>query len=151
MNGIKITKLVFFTFILLAIALFIYTYTVPEGYLDEGYLHPMTYPRVLLIIIGILCAVNAFTKQVSIDMRQFARFLPSMFGLLGSLTVFMVLLPYLGFLISSIIMSFLILCVLDYSKIIYRLIISISVCTFFWYIFKSVIYLPLPIGSLVNL
>lgn len=151
MNAPKTTHVIFGIFILLAVFLFWYIGTVPVMYLEEGNLHPMIYPRVLLGGLILLLIINARTPQVSVNIHQLKLAIPPILGILFAICIFIAALPSLGFLVSSILMSFLILKILKYKNTLYCFVVSVGACTFFWYVFKALILMPLPVGTLINI
>lgn len=151
MYALKAKYVVFGFFILLASFLFFYIGTVSVIYLEEGNLHPMIYPRVLLGGLIFLLVINMFTPQVSVNMQQLRSAMPLMLSILLEICLFIAILPAVGFLLSSILMSFLILKTLHYKNTLHCLGMSAGICIFFWYVFKSIILMPLSVGYLTNI
>lgn len=135
-------------FIFGAVFLLYTTFTSHEVYLDEGALHPMTYPRVLLGIWISLSALYFFSQSAAVDLHGLLKALPSILLITVSLTAFMVLTPYLGFPMASSLMLFTVFCILHYRNWFRGGVIAIGISLFIWFVFQKLIGLPLPESTL---
>lgn len=135
-------------FILGAAFLLYTTFTSHEMYLNEGALHPMIYPRVLLVIWIGLSALYLFSKSTAINFHSLLKALPSVCLITMSLAGFLVLTPYLGFSVASSIMLFAVFRILRYRNWFKGGVVAAGISLFTWFIFQKMIGLPLPEGSL---
>lgn len=128
------------------------TYFAEEVYLSEGSIHPMNYPRALLIGWILLSCLHVFSsRSVQIDKNALISAIPSISKILLCLMFFIVATPYLGFSIASGLTLLGCLYVLGYSKPLYGVAITVLTVFILWLLFQKMIGFPLPVGIWTSL
>lgn len=136
-------------FILAAVFLLHDSYTTKEVYLNEGALYPMTYPRILLGIWIVLSALHVFARHVAVDIRSLLKALPTILLIAAALVGFTILLPLLGFPVTSFLLLGAVFLILHYRYPIKLILIASGSSFFLWFVFQKLIGLPLPSGMLL--
>ena len=136
-------------FILAAVFLLHDSYTTKEVYLNEGALHPMTYPRILLGIWIVLSGLYMFSRRVAVDMPSLIKALPAILLITAALAGFTILLPLLGFPAASFLLLCAVFLILRYRSPLKMVLIASGTSFFLWFVFQKLIGLPLPSGTLL--
>lgn len=128
------------------------TYFAEEVYLSEGAIHPMNYPRTLLVGWILLSCLHLFTSHsVQVDKKALLSVLPSIVKVLLCLMFFIVATPYIGFSLASGITLLGCLYVLGYPKPLYGAAITVLTVFTLWLLFQKMIGFPLPVGTWTSL
>lgn len=135
-------------FVLAAVWLLYESYATQEVYLNEGALHPMTYPRVLLGIWMVLSALHVFSRRVAVNVPSLLRALPAILLITAALLGFTLLLPLLGFSVASFLLLCAVFFILRYPHPLNIMLIAGGTSFFLWFVFQKLIGLPLPSGTL---
>lgn len=137
-------------FIAIAAVFLINSYTTKEVYLNDGALHPMTYPRVLLWIWVILSLLYAFTRNISVSIESLLKAFPVILSITAASVSFVVVLPYFGFTVASALLMFTVFCLLRYGSLALRLGASCGCSVGIWLIFQKLLSFPLTTGTLTG-
>ena len=129
---------------------------------DYGVLSPAAWPRLIIVILGILSALyfiqSLRTNKVE-EIESTSRTLVSFFlywrNVLSVFIIFaayLILLPYLGMLVGNVVFSFVLLSVLGgWRSFLMHGLIAISTSGGMWLLFTYVLEVFLPSGSLTGL
>lgn len=132
--------------------LLVSTYFAEEVYLSEGSIHPMNYPRALLVGWIILSCLHVFTRHSTmVDKKALLSVLPSIAKVLLCLAFFIVGTPYIGFSLASGATLLGCLHVLGYRKPLYGVAITALTVFILWLLFQKMIGFPLPVGTWTSL
>lgn len=139
-------------FIGIGVLLLYSTYFAEEVYLSEGAIHPMNYPRALLIGWIILSCLHVFSSHsAQVNMSALLTVLPSIGKVLLCLMFFIIVTPYIGFSLASACTLLGCLYVLGYPKPLYGVAITVLTVFTLWLLFQKMIGFPLPVGSWTSL
>ena len=129
---------------------------------DYGVLSPAAWPRLIIVILGILSVFYfiqslRMTKAKNLDtpshsLVSFFLYWRNVFSVFIIFAVYLILLPYLGMLISNLVFSFVLLSVLGgWRSFLMHGLIAIGTSGGMWLLFTYALEVFLPRGSLTGL
>jgi len=135
-------------FIILSIILFIISFSFPSN----EKVGPSVIPRlwiIILIPLNIYLLINILRQKKEIEHKDENKTI--VFGFIGLLILYLISIFYLGYFISSFVFLFIGMYILDYRKYLTILLISAGWLLFSYLIFYKLLYVPLPIGKLIEM
>jgi len=135
-------------FVLLAsVVLFFQTTGKKDAFITEG-IHPMDYPRALIILLIILGFFIAFTKTKKNEEDRIPIVTRRTISMCLSLILFGILFEIIGFAICSFGGMMMSGVIMGYRRIMFLACVSAISCACIWTIFTYVLKIPLPLGSI---
>ena len=126
------------------------TFFAEKVYLDPESLSPMRYPQALLGLMFLLAMLFPLARKEFVDIPNLKQVAPSIMALAGGMALFALSLRYLGFLLSSSLMLFIVFRVLRYATVVKSTVMAILFTGICWYAFSTLARVSLPIGILTN-
>ena len=144
LNGIMLPLF----FISLSIVFFLISYTFPSN----EKVGPSVIPRlwiIILIPLNIYLIIDVLRKKKKIEPKEENNKI--VFGFIGLLILYLISIFYLGYFISSFVFLFIGMYMLGYRRYLTILLISAGWLLFSYLIFYKLLYVPLPIGKLIEM
>jgi len=135
-------------FIMLSIIFFIISFSFP----DNEKVGPSVVPRLwifILIPLNIYLMFDIFRQKKEIEHKDENKKI--VFGFIGLLILYLISIFYIGYFISTFIFIFAGIYILGYRKYLTMLIISFGWLLFSYLIFYKLLYVPLPVGKLIEM
>jgi len=135
-------------FILLSTILFIISFSFPSN----EKVGPAVIPRlwiIILIPLNVYLLVDILRQKREIEHKDENK--KVVFGFIGLLILYLVSIFYIGYFISSFVFLIIGIYMLGYRNYITMLIISVSWLLFSYLIFYKLLYVPLPVGKLIEM
>ena len=134
---------------LFCITMFSASFDVENVFLDPNALSPMSYPRILLIIMMMsLAPLLIFSEKEQYDLKSLKAVFFELLLLSLSMIGYYIVLSILGFVLSAFLLLFLCLSILRYKSLGKKLLFSGIISLFFWFLFNKIMLIPLPSGIL---
>lgn len=133
---------------LFCITMFSASFDVENVFLDPNALSPMSYPRILLIIMMSLAPLLIFSEKEQYDLKSLKAVFFELLLLSLSMIGYYIVLSILGFVLSAFLLLFLCLSILRYKSLEKKLLFSGIISLFFWFLFNKIMLIPLPSGIL---
>lgn len=147
----KVSRVLSWVFILVALYTFFKAGTFPEGVM--GVPGPGYFPRILSLIVILLAAIELISsyrdKEEEEEIKLFAKENARVWVSLGFIILYFIGLSYLGFIISTIIFMLVMLMYFRIRNIIVLVAVPIGLTTFLYFIFTILLKVQLPIGKLL--
>jgi len=135
-------------FIALSIVFFLISYTFPSN----EKVGPSVVPRLWILILvplNIFLLIDIFRKKKEIKESEGNQAI--VWGFIGLLLLYLISIFYIGYFISSFVFLFVGIYMLGYRKYLTMLIISTGWLLFSYLIFYKLLYVPLPVGKLIEM
>lgn len=132
------------TLLALAVGMFLYTFTFP-GTLQPTDPGTAAFPRILAVALGALALILLLRPQ-EVSLLPERAGAPAMVGIVVLTAVYAVVLPVLGFLVSSILYLAGALLLMKVRKPVYLVLVPICVSFALFALFGLVLEVPLPYG-----
>jgi putative tricarboxylic transport membrane protein len=144
LNGIMLPLF----FIALAIVFFLISFTFPSN----EKVGPSVVPRLwilILIPLNIFLLIDIFRKHEETEKSEGNQVV--VWGFIGLLVLYLISIFYIGYFISSFVFLFVGFYLLGYRKYLTMLLISAGWLLFSYLIFYKLLYVPLPMGKLIEM
>ena len=115
---------------------------------EPGTLHPMAFPKVLLGIWLFFSLLYIFIPRAKFDAGDLIPILPLLGKALLSIVIFIVTLPYLGFIVSSSVFLALFFYLLGFRTPQHALPLALACGAGLWLVFEKCLGMPLPMCTL---
>ena len=115
---------------------------------EEGTLHPMAFPRTLMWLWCALSVLYIFVPRPGADLAGLKKVLPRITGIFISIIIFIILIRYLGFIISGFLLLLSIFWFLDYRRPMRAVPLAMVLVLLMWVAFNYGMHMPLPDFSL---
>lgn len=130
-----------------SVALFFQTTGKKDAFITEG-IHPMDYPRALIIILLILGVFIAFTKSNETKGDRIPIVTRRTISMCLSLILFGILFEKIGFALCAFGSMMLSGVIMGYRRHLFLCCISAISCACIWIVFTYILKIPLPAGTI---